>query len=103
MRTSLVLGGLLLILPIAGCHGNFFDRPYAPYSKTDPDTLRGECERVAYTDPVVKDTLAKAAGTTSLQEYWAQKVKDARYVAVQRCMLQRGGPDGGGGVQLPTH
>jgi hypothetical protein len=101
MRHVLVLGGLLLILPIAGCHGDL--RPYAPYSKTDPNTLRGECERAAYDDPVVKDTLAKAAGTGSIQEYWAQKVKDARYVAVQRCMLQRGGPDSGGGVQLPTH
>jgi len=101
MRHVLVFGGLLLILPIAGCQRDL--RPYAPYSKTDADTLRGGCERAAYDDPVVKDTLAKAAGTGSIQEYWAQKVKDARYAAVQRCMLQRGGPDSGGGVQLPTH
>jgi hypothetical protein len=102
MKYLSVIGGLLLALPLAGCHGNYlWSRPYAPYGKAAPDTLRGECERAAYDDPTVKETLGKAAGTTSAQEYWTQQVQNAVLAATQRCMLQRGGNGMGGGVELP--
>lgn len=103
MRTLPAFAALLLILPAAGCKSGIFSRPYAPYSQTSPDTLVGQCERAAYNDPTVQEMMIKAAGTGSIQEYWAQKVKDARMASVQRCMLQRGGPDSGGGVEFPRN
>jgi hypothetical protein len=99
MKNSLVLAGLLLILPIAGCHGDFLSNPFSPYGNASPDTPRGRCERAAYNDPVVKDMLAKEAGGGSMPEYWVQKVEDAKRAAVQRCMEQNGGSDAGGGVE----
>ena len=103
MSNFSALAVLLLILPLAGCQNGIFSRPYAPYGKTTPDTLAGECERAAYNDPAVQEVIIKGSGTGSIQEYWAQKVKDARMVSVQRCMLQRGGPNSAGGVELPKH
>jgi len=100
MKHLLALGGLLLA--VAGCNGYPFTRPYAVYNGTSPDTLRGECERAAYDDQDVKDTLAKAAGTVSAYDIWYRQVERAKYAAVQRCMLQRGGPKAGGGVELPV-
>jgi hypothetical protein len=82
MKNSLVLAGLLLILPIAGCHGDFLSNPFSPYGNASPDTPRGRCERAAYNDPVVKDMLAKEAGGGSMPEYWVQKVEDAKRAAV---------------------
>ena len=99
MRRFLVLAGLLLI---AGCVSKPFSRPYAVYNNTSPDTLRGECERAAFDDPQVKEVLATAAGSVNYASLaWNQRLATAKRQAVQRCMLQRGGPGQGGGVELP--
>ncbi len=98
-----VLAGLLLstLLLVAGC-ANPFTRPYAVYGQTSPDTLKGECERAAYDDPAVKEELAKTAGSVNYaSNAWMQRLNDAKRSAIQRCMLQRGGPGLGGGVELP--
>jgi hypothetical protein len=88
---------LLALLLVAACQ-----RTYAPYDDTSADSLMGECERAAYNDPAVHDMLAKAAGSVNYaQQDWAQRVEDTKRQAVQRCMLQRGGGRGPGGVQLP--
>jgi hypothetical protein len=88
----------VLLLLAGGC-----ERKYAVYDQTPADTLRGECERAAYDDPVVKETLAKASGSVNYAPgAWRDQVEAAKLVAVQRCMLQRGGVRGGGGVQLPN-
>ena len=99
MKHLMALGGLLLA--VAGCNGNPFTRPYAVYDGTSPDTLRGQCERAAYDDQDVKDMMAKAAGTVSAYDIWYRRVESAKLAAVQRCMLARGGPMAGGGVELP--
>ena len=99
MRFFLLLAGLLLI---AGCVSKPFSRPYAVYNNTSADTLRGECERAACDDPLVKDVLATAAGSVNYASLaWNQRLAAAKRQAVQRCMLQRGGPGEGGGVELP--
>ena len=94
MKPALILPALLLL---AGC-----TRTYAAYDQSNPNSLMGECERAAYDDPTVHDMLAKAAGSADYaQQEWAQRVEDAKRQAVQRCMLQRGGGKGAGGVELP--
>jgi hypothetical protein len=98
MRWFAVLAGVLLI---AGCDpGDLFYRQYAPYAETSPNTLRGQCERAAYDDPEVKDALAKKTGTTANWN-WYDVVDDKVRQSVQRCMLAKGGPGMGGGVELP--
>jgi hypothetical protein len=98
MRWLAVLAGVLLI---AGCDpGDPFYRQHAVYGQTDADTLRGECERAAYSDPEVKDAVATRAGTTA---NWGllNVVDDKVRASVQRCMLAKGGTGMGGGVELP--
>ncbi len=98
-----VLALLLLPLLLAGCTKvDLFSRPYAVYGGTSADTLKGECERAAFDDPAVKDELAKAAGSVNYaSDAWMQRLADAKRRAIQRCMLTRGGPGEGGGVELP--
>lgn len=93
---------LLLPLLFAGCVSEPFSRPFTVYGQTSPDTLRGECQRAAFDDPAVKEELAKTAGSVNYaSKAWMQRLDDAKRNAVQRCMLQRGGPAEGGGVELP--
>jgi hypothetical protein len=88
---------LILLLLLAGC-----TRTYAVYDQTSAGTLEGDCERAAYNDPAVEDMVAKAAGgANTAQQEWAQRVEDVKRQAVQRCLLQRGGGRGPGGVELP--
>ena len=92
-----------LLFVVAGCSQSPFSRPYAVYGQTSPDTLEGQCERASYDDPAVKDELARAAGSVNYaQEVWLKRVDAVRRQAIQRCMLQRGGNLGGGGVELPV-
>jgi hypothetical protein len=95
MKPFVTLPVLLLLL--AGC-----TRTYAPYDETSAGTLMGDCERAAYSDPAVEDMVAKAAGgANTAQQEWVQRVENVKRQAVQRCMLQRGGGRGAGGVELP--
>ena len=97
--------GLLLALAIlaAGCSNPFGkSNPYSPYGGTPPDTLRGQCERAAYNDPAVKD--AWSAATVTMNNSPSdnmQRFEAVKGAAVQRCLAQRGGVGGGGGVELP--
>ncbi|CAH2600318.1 conserved exported protein of unknown function [Rhodovastum atsumiense] len=92
--------GILLLALLAGACSNWTS--YAAFDDTSPDTLRGQCERAAYDDPAVKEELAKAAGVVGTsQDQWVLPVKKIKEAAVQRCMLKRGGPMKGGGVELP--
>jgi hypothetical protein len=94
MRSALILP---VLLALAGC-----TRTYAAYDETSANSLMGECERAAYDDPKVEAAVAKAAGGAGYaQQAWAQRVEDTKRQAVQRCMLQRGGGRGAGGVELP--
>jgi hypothetical protein len=96
------LGLLAAVLLVAGCDpGDPFYRKYAVYGDTDPNTLRGQCERAAYADPDVKDALAKEAGTPGNLS-WFDVVNQKVRASVQRCMLAKGGPGMGGGVELPN-
>jgi hypothetical protein len=88
---------ILVLMLLAGC-----TRTYAPYDETRAGTLEGDCERAAYNDPAVEDMVAKAAGGANTnQQEWVQRVEDVKRQAVQRCLLQRGGGRGPGGVELP--
>jgi hypothetical protein len=102
-RPPLLFGVLLpAVLLVAGCVHDPFGRPYAAYGNAPPASLRGQCERAIYDDPDVQ----AAQATSAAQVGWAQAqamkdlqgVKDA---ALQRCMSQRGGGLGGGGVEIP--
>lgn len=98
-RLCLTAGALLLV----GACTSPFTRPYTPFGQTSPDTLEGQCERASYDDPQVKDELARAAGSINYaQEVWLKRVAAVRRQAIQRCMLQRGGGLGPGGVELPN-
>jgi hypothetical protein len=101
MRYWSFLGGLLLVLPIAGC--NFFGNQSQVYGDAPATSLRGQCERAAYDDPAVKTALANEAGTGGMYDYWAEQLQSAKLAAVKRCVQQRGGGgETGGGVELPN-
>jgi hypothetical protein len=101
MRYRWFVGGLLLALPIAGCHGDFFDVRSSVYGDAPADSLRGQCERAAYNDPQVKDAVAAQAVRAGYQGGGIADLAAVRRAAVQRCMMQRGGTTTGGGVELP--
>ena len=100
MRYWSFLGGLLLVLPIAGC--NFFNNESQVYGDAPANSLRGQCERAAYDDPEVKAAVAESAiGAGYAQADTMARLAAVRRVAVQRCVTQRGGGGVGGGVDLP--
>jgi hypothetical protein len=106
MKRGSILGGLLLaplVLLVAGCNIHPFSTPYAAYGDAPANSLRGQCERAAYDDPAVKEQVAKSAGMVSAaQAEGSKELAAVKNVVVQRCMNQRGGRGGGGGVELPN-
>ncbi len=102
MRYGWIVGGLLLALPVAGCHGDFFDIQSSVYGDAPADSLRGQCERAAYSDPQVKAAVAASAASVGYHQGAASPdLVAARRAAVDRCMAQHGAAPTGGGVELP--
>ena len=99
MNHTAVLGGLLALLLVGGC--NVYRGSYAAYGDAPPDSLRGQCERAAYDDPVVKQALAVSAGRGSNAADAVTDFAVVKDAAVHRCIVQHGGLGKGGGVELP--
>lgn len=72
---------------------------------TAPETAKpipAVCEDQVYQDPVVKDLIAKSAGSETYRLAHVDQLKYAKMDAARRCEQQKGLVPPGGGVERPA-